>query len=352
MHTSNPSKILIVQERIPHYRIALFDRLGQEEHLDVTVLHSGKPTASPDRLYHEIIVNQRALGMLRYQDRVMELSGAFDLVILMFDMRYLSTLRLLLNSGHKPVILWGIGLGQREWVNKLRMAVMNKAKGLILYDGAVIPRFVEKGFPEERIFVANNTVHVDYEVDWSIPRRNFLFVGQFKERKRVQDLLSAFYCARHDLPESVHVHIVGSGEQRQELEEQAAELGIADRVSFLGKITENEKLTPLFASAIAYVSPGHVGLSVLQSFAHGVPVVTTKDTFHGPEANNMQDGKNSLYYDGSIEQLKDKLVYLAKNPDNALQLGKNAYEYYSENRTIDKMSAGFTDAIRYVLKSH
>jgi len=351
MNTSTPSKILIVQERIPHYRIALFDRLGQEEHLDVTVLHSGKPTASPDRLYHEIIVNQRALGMLRYQDRVMELSQAFDLVILMFDMRYVSTLRLLLNSGRVPVILWGIGLGQREWVNKLRMAVMNKAKGLILYDGAVIPRFVEKGFPEERIFVASNTVHVNHTVDWSTPRQHFLFVGVFKERKRVQDLLSAFYCARHELPEYIHVNIVGSGDQRPELEAQAAELGIADRISFLGKITENEKLAPLFASAIAYVSPGHVGLSVLQSFAYGVPVVTMKETFHGPEANNMQDGVNSLLYDGSIEQLKDKLIYLANNSDVALQLGKNAYEYYSENRTIDKMSAGFTDAIEYVLST-
>lgn len=340
---------MIVQEYIPHYRIALFDRLGQEEHLDVTVLHSGKPTASPDRRYHEIIVNQHALGMLRYQDRVMELSNAFDLVILMFDMRYISTLRLLLNSGQIPVILWGIGLGQREWVNKLRMAVMNKAKGLVLYDGAVIPRFVENGFPEERIFIANNTVHVDAQVDWGTPRQNFLFVGQFKERKRVQDLLSAFYCARQELPESVHVNIVGSGAQRAELEEQATELGIEDRVSFLGKITQSEKLAPLFASAIAYVSPGHVGLSVLQSFAHGVPVVTTKDTFHGPEANNMEDEVNSLYYDGSIEQLKEKLVYLATNPEAALQLGKNAYEYYSENRSIDKMSEGFTDAIKYVL---
>ena len=352
MNTSVPRKILIVQEYIPHYRIALFDRLGQEENLDVTVLHSGKPTAAPERFYHEIIVNQRALGVLRYQDRVMELSTAFDIVILMFDMRYISTLRLLLTSGRIPVILWGIGLGQREWVNKLRMAVMNKAKGLVLYDGAVIPRFVEKGFPEERIFVAHNTVHVHHEADWSNPRRTFLFVGQFKERKRVQDLLSAFYCARPELPEDIHINIVGSGDQRAELEAQAAELGIKDRVSFLGKITENEKLAPLFEKAIAYVSPGHVGLSVLQSFAYGVPVVTTKDTFHGPEANNMIDGENSLYYNGSIEQLTEKLVYLANNPDDALLLGKNAYEYYNENRTIDKMSEGFTDAIEYVLNTH
>ena len=349
MNTTSPKKILIVQEYIPHYRIALFDRLGQEEHLDVTVLHSGKSTTTPERNYHEIIVNQRALGMLRYQDRVMELSSAFDLVILMFDMRYISTLRLLLTSGRIPVILWGIGLGQREWVNKLRMAVMNKAKGLILYDGGVIPRFVDKGFPEERIFIANNTVHVDCDVDWDVPRRNFLFVGQFKARKRVQDLLSAFYCARNELPEWVHVNIVGSGDQRPELEAQAAELGIQDRVSFLGKITDNEKLAPLFASAMAYVSPGHVGLSVLQSFAQGVPVVTTKDTFHGPEANNMEADVNSILYDGSIEQLAEKLVFLATNSGAALQLGKNAYTYYKENRTIDKMSAGFTDAIDYVL---
>ena len=346
-NTSNQKKVLIVQGRIPHYRIALFHRLGTE--VDLTILHSGKPTASAERSYKEVIVDEHALGPLRYQDRVVALSQAFDVVILMFDMRFLSTLRILLNAGKTRVILWGIGFGRREWVNKLRTAVVNKAKALILYDAAGIPHFVDKGFPRERIFVAHNTVHVDAEVDWDVPREHFLFVGQFKARKRVQDLIAAFHCARHALPESLQVQIVGSGDQRPELEEQAKELGVQDRISFLGKITDNDKLAPLFGSAIAYVSPGHVGLSVLQSFAHGVPVVTTKDTFHGPEANNIVDGENSVYYDGTVDQLSETLIQLATQPGRARQLGQNAYDYYQNNRTIGKMSAGFTNAIDYVL---
>ena len=345
MSVSEKIRVLIVQGYIPHYRISLFDRLAQQEHLEVSVLHSGNPTSSPDLAYNEIVVDEHALGPLRYQDKLVALSKSFDVVVAMFDVRFLSTMQLLLMSKQTRVVLWGIGLGRRKWVNKLRIPILHKAQGLLVYDDRAIKHFVERGVAHNQIFVAPNTMHIDIDVDWEMPRNHFLFVGQFKARKRVQDLIEAFYCARAQLPESANVVIVGSGSQRTELEALVDRLGIRDRVSFLGKITSGEALAPLFAQAIAYVSPGHVGLGVLQSFAHGVPVVTTQDTFHGPEANNIVDGENSLYYDGSIHMLADTLIDLANHPEKALMLGKNAYTHYRQHRTIDNMVDGFLQAI-------
>ena len=351
MPLSGPIKLLIVQGHLPHYRLDVFDYLGQGPSLDVTVLHSGRSMVSGEYAFREVIVDEVSIGPLRYQRQLLDLVNEFDVVIVMFDLRYLSTLRLLFSSSRAKIICWGHGFGRKGWVNKLRIACLKYAHALILYDSSAVQGFVERGIPEKSIFVAHNTVRVDTDVQWNEDRNLFLFVGRFTRRKKVRDLLKAFQMSLPDLPNHIQVCLVGDGAISVELKALAAELNIEQRVRFLGKITSEEHLAPLFAKSLAVVSPGHVGLSVLHSFAHGVPVVTTQHAEHAPEVNNMQDGKNSLFYDGSIGQLKEKLIYLAKNPDNALQLGKNAYEYYSENRTIDKMSAGFTDAIEYVLNT-
>ena len=346
-----PIKVLIVKGRLPHYRLDVFDHLGKEPALDVTVLHSGKAMTSGAHAFQEFVVDEVSIGPLKYQRQLLEICNEFDVVIVMFDMRYLSTVRLLFSSSKAKVICWGHGFGRRGWVNRLRLACLKYAHALVLYDQSAMQGFIDRGVPEQSIFIAHNTVHVATNVEWKEDRNLFLFVGRFTRRKKVEDLLKAFHMSLPDLPAHIQVHIVGDGESSNELKTLVAELNMEQRVRFLGKITSEERLTPLFTQALALVSPGHVGLSVLHSFAHGVPVVTTEYAEHAPEVNNIQDGINSLYYDGSLENLKDKLVFLAKNPGKSLELGQNAYEYYTENRTVDKMSAGFTDAIRYVLKS-
>ena len=351
MSGSGKKKILIVQGYIPHYRVPVFDRLGRESGLDVTVLHSGAASISEDTHYHEIIVKEHHIGPLRYQEQLAMLGKNYDVVIAMFDMRYLSMIQFLLNASNTAVILWGHGFGNREWVNALRFKLLEKADALLLYDSSAKKGFLDRGLPEDRIFVAHNTVHVDTSVDWTVPRSQFLFVGRFTPRKKVQDLIKAYHHAKPRLPDETKVHIIGWGDQLAELEALAESLKVSDSVIFHGKVTDQEKLKAYFAQALAVVSPGHVGLSVLHSFAHGVPVITTDHSEHAPEVSNLNDGNNGLFYDGSVQQLAEAMVQLASDPARALEMGKNARNHYENNRTIDKMSAGFTNAIEYVLNN-
>lgn len=111
-----------------------------------------------------------------------------------------------------------------------------------------------------------------------------LFVGRLVEKKGGGDLILAF--AR--LPDSINAHvelrIIGDGEERQALENQALRLGVAHRVTFLGRVP-NQELPDHYANADVFVAPSIVdsrgdtegqGVILLEAMAAGVPVVSTR----------------------------------------------------------------------------
>ncbi|SCY24568.1 glycosyltransferase family 4 protein [Nitrosospira sp. Nsp13] len=71
--------------------------------------------------------------------------------------------------------------------------------------------------------------------------------------------------------------IAGTGPERQALEKLAAELGMADAITFTGRI-DNEGMADLYRSADIMVNPSladNMPISILEALASGVPVVST-----------------------------------------------------------------------------
>ena len=114
---------------------------------------------------------------------------------------------------------------------------------------------------------------------------------------------------------------------------------------FHGKITDIGVLSKFYFDAICSVSFGQAGLSVLQSLGFGVPFVTKKNAITGGEINNIINNYNGFLCEDSVESLSSKLVFLSNNIEHSMKMGENAFNYYSENCTIEKMSNGFKLAI-------
>jgi glycosyltransferase involved in cell wall biosynthesis len=96
--------------------------------------------------------------------------------------------------------------------------------------------------------------------------------GRLEPVKGHDILLDAF--AR--LPDQrVHLAIAGDGSQRSALEAQAANLGIAGRVRFLGLCTDMPALLPAFDLFCLPSRAEGLPLSVLEAQAAGVPVVAS-----------------------------------------------------------------------------
>lgn len=101
-----------------------------------------------------------------------------------------------------------------------------------------------------------------------------IFVGRVVPIKRLDVLLRALASARETDPR-IRLALVGDGEERSGLERQAAELGIARDVLFLGYRRE---LRPLFAAAdFAVLSSDNEGtpVSLIEAAAAGLPAVAT-----------------------------------------------------------------------------
>lgn len=115
---------------------------------------------------------------------------------------------------------------------------------------------------------------------------NILYVGRLVKDKKVDVLLDAFAAVLVQKPDAQFV-IVGDGVERQSLEDQAQELGIARNVTFTGRIARDEdiyrymKRAQVFASAS--VREGF-GIVTIEAIACGTPVVVSKS-----EANAAKD---------------------------------------------------------------
>ena len=126
---------------------------------------------------------------------------------------------------------------------------------------------------------------IDFDTARSTPvtaLRRWLFVGGLIERKGVRWLLEAFAICRRDDP-ALTLTLFGEGELRPDLEKRAAELGVAEVVTFVGAVPPARALR-LMRRYDLLVHPSRYetfGVVVVEAVAAGMPVIVTR--CGGPE---------------------------------------------------------------------
>jgi glycosyltransferase involved in cell wall biosynthesis len=134
---------------------------------------------------------------------------------------------------------------------------------------------VKRGIPRHAIRVIYNGVDSTRLTPDPAERADkplFLYLGRLKKYKRVDVVIRAF--AELNVPEAT-LEIAGTGDYRAQLEGLVNSLGINDRVSFLGFISEEAKLHLLrraWASTLASPKEGW-GISNLEAAACATPVI-------------------------------------------------------------------------------
>lgn len=336
-------KLVILQNEIMEYRKPVYDGLAKD--YDVNVLHSGPPSVCETSKYREIIVPSWKLGPFFIQNTmtVHSVVAEADAVIAMFDLHwpgyFLPTAR-----GKGRYILWGHRYGSNRGANFVRDLLIKRADAVLLYGEEDVDSMLMRGIGAQRIFIAWNTIHIPNHYDYSQHQKNsLLFVGRLQRRKQIDDLILSFSRCLGQIPDDVVLDIVGCGSLRFELEGLVEKLGLFKRIRFHGEVTDHEVLSKLFSTAFAYVSPGHVGLGVLHSFAYGIPVITCKCKVHAQEFENIKNEENALVYDSHAE-LDKAIVRICSESGLSSELGSAAYRQY-EARSLERMLRGFRDAI-------
>jgi glycosyltransferase involved in cell wall biosynthesis len=137
-----------------------------------------------------------------------------------------------------------------------------------------------------------------------------LYVGRLSYEKRLNVLLDAMA----QLREPAHLAIAGSGPAREDLEEQVAALGIGRRVTFLGRVPDDD-LVPLYRLGDLFAMPSVAELqsvAALEALAVGLPVVAAEA---GALPELVRDGYNGfLFAPDDSAALAEHLARLVTNP--------------------------------------
>ena len=145
-----------------------------------------------------------------------------------------------------------------------------------------------------------------YFPNWEHRTENrIIFVGRVTGEKQIDVLLHAVTLLPREL--DVKVEIVGGGDQKRNLEHLAVDLGIADRVTFTGYVTD-EELREAYHRASVLAMPSIAELQsivTMEAMASALPVVAA-NAMALPHL--VHDGENGyLFEPGSADDLAAKL---------------------------------------------
>ena len=216
------------------------------------------------------------------------------------------------------------------------------AEGLSRTDGFAGNRIeiVENGIEVDRYGPAPDKAAAKRAVGLPDDRRYVVHVARHHPVKDQATLLRGFALVAPKLP-GVELLMVGDGPLRRDLESLAAELGIADRVRFLGirsDIADVMKAADVFA--LTSVSEA-ASLTLLEAMASGLPVVATN------VGGNMElarpDREGLLFPRADAAGCADALRRLFDEPELAARLGASgrarALERYQLGRTVEEYFA-------------
>ena len=107
----------------------------------------------------------------------------------------------------------------------------------------------------------------------------------------------------------------------------------------------------MLSSADVYCIPGALGLSIVDAFYCGLPIVT-EDSDESPEIMYLKNGINGFIVpQGNIPLLAAKLQILLNDDDLRKQFSIEAKKEIHTNGHIDKMCQGFIDALNFVCQN-
>jgi glycosyltransferase involved in cell wall biosynthesis len=160
----------------------------------------------------------------------------------------------------------------------------------------------------------------------------FAYLGRLKRYKGVHFVIQAFARLAH--PTAV-LEIAGAGDYRSALERLAASLDLHDRVRFLGRVPEAEKLALLRrAWGLVLASPKEGwGITNLEAAACGTPVVASDSPGIRESVRNGETG--FLVRHGDIGAMADAMRSIAESSSLVRRLGERARRF-AEGFTWDR----------------
>jgi glycosyltransferase involved in cell wall biosynthesis len=367
-------RVLVIQSEINQYRLPFFAKLNEllrAEGIRLTVAYSDP--ACEDACKNDTCDVPEAFGMkvksywlwkgkLLYQP-VLRAIAAADLIIVEQANKHVvnHVLLALCVARWKRVAFWGLGknrqanqLGISEWY---RRKTLDWASWWFAYTRSTADYLVGAGVKQKCITVVQNAVDTrglreavtgltetqrcEARAHLGIGPRDpvGVYCGMLHKVKALPFLVDAARVLRAALP-NFHLLVIGGGPDQPYVEQEARNYSW---MHCLGPRPGNEK-APFLGIADVALQPGRVGLVILDCFAAGLPLLTTRLPNHGPEMDYLEEGVNGLVSEPAVEAFAQVALELFSDPDR-LRGMQQASLASSEHYSIEAMAANVCNGV-------
>ena len=210
---------------------------------------------------------------------------------------------------------------RKRWVFKMATEIMTNSEAT---KEDLITTF---GVPAKKIFVTYNAV-INPNIQNDRDPDLLVYAGRLSENKGTPVLLEAFAKLKQEAP-NLHLKLLGgTPSEVKKYKAMADELGLTDRVSFLGSQPRAEVLLQFSKARYAVVpslSEGF-GFVVIEAFSVQTPVIGSNT---GGIKEIIRDGKDGLLVEpGNVDDLSKAMLSLSQDFDQVLNLGKSAHQRF------------------------
>jgi L-malate glycosyltransferase len=180
--------------------------------------------------------------------------------------------------------------------------------------------------------------------DW--PQKSgftLVYVGRMEPVKNHALLLRAFQAAHSSLP-GLRLWMVGDGSERAATERLAAELGIAEQVTFWGQQID---VAPFFSAADAFIMSSRsegLPVSLLQAFSLGVPAIVT-DVGGMAEAIKLAQAGFTVSATDPAE-MAAAILQMAWSEATQVEFSSNAKAAFQSHFTLQAMADAYMELYR------
>tara|TARA_R110002012_G_scaffold81945_2_gene207352 strand:+ start:29011 stop:30150 length:1140 start_codon:yes stop_codon:yes gene_type:complete len=152
-------------------------------------------------------------------------------------------------------------------------------------------------------------------------------ISNFRPVKRISDVIKVFYNIQKEIP--AKLMMVGEGPEKEAAEQLAIELGIENKVVFLGNSHEIDRILCFSDLFILPSETESFGLAALEAMASGVPVISSNSG--GIPEVNIHGVSGYLSNVGDVDDMSKNAITILKDTETLntfkLQATKQASKF-------------------------
>lgn len=222
----------------------------------------------------------------------------------------------------KPPLSW---LG--KYLEKNVMPAVYKDTEVITVSPSSKADILEHKITTREPFVVYNGVDTNiYKPGIKAKNPTILYLGRLTPQKSLSVLIKSAKTIIAKIPK-VEIVIAGDGVDRGNLMRLTKKLGLQDKIKFLGKVTEEEKLN-LYQKAWVFVNPSLIegwGITTIEANACGTPVVASNVSGLRDAVHNPHSGLLVPY--GNTEEFAKSIVSILRNKEVRNKMSMESIEW-------------------------